>query len=88
MHKIIIQPGRYRGLYQIILLQRKKIFLFKWWKNISINEYHEEFAFLKFNELIKKFNIQMFNIYDWSSAGSTIDELINHHLQCRHNSLT
>lgn len=88
MHKIIIQPGKYRGLYQIILLQRKKFFVFKWWKNICIKEYHEEYAFMKFDELIKKLNIHITNIYDWSGAKTDLDNLIKNYLQDRHSTLT
>lgn len=66
MTKIIIQPGRYRGLYQIILLQCKRFFLFKWWKEISITEHHEEQAIVKLFELVKKYNIRQCDIYDWS----------------------
>jgi hypothetical protein len=89
MHKIIIQPGRYRGLYQIILLQRKKFLIIKWWKNIAIKEYHEEQAFSKFSELVQKLNIELNNIYDWSGAGSNIYNMIKSYLhRNRHSSLT
>ncbi|MVN20641.1 hypothetical protein [Mucilaginibacter arboris] len=70
MTKIIIQPGKYRGLYQIILLQCRRFLIVKWWKAISITEHFEEEAVLKLCELIKKYNIKPCSIYDWSEDGS------------------
>ncbi len=69
MTKIIIQPGKYRGLYQIILLQCRRFFLVKWWKPVSISEHHEEEAVLKLAELVKEHQIPVCNIYDWSVNG-------------------
>ena len=66
MTKIIIQPGKYRGLYQIILLQCRRFFIVQWWKAVSITEHHEEEAVLKMCELIKKYQIEPCAIYDWS----------------------
>jgi len=66
MTKIIIQTGKYRGLYQIILLQCRRFFIVQWWKALSITEHHEEEAILKLCELIKKYKIQQCDIYDWS----------------------
>lgn len=66
MTKIIIQPGKYRGLYQIILLQCRRFFIVQWWKAVSITEHHEEEAVLKLCELIKKHQIEACAIYDWS----------------------
>jgi hypothetical protein len=69
MTKIIIQTGKYRGLYQIILLQCRRFFIVQWWKALSITEHHEEEAILKLCELIKKYKIQQCDIYDWSGDG-------------------
>ncbi len=66
MTKIIIQPGKYRGLYQVILLQCRRFFLIQWWKAVSITEHHEEEAVSKLCELIKKHQIELCGIYDWS----------------------
>ncbi len=68
MTKIIIQPGRYRGLYQIVLLKCQRFFIIKWWKKLSITEHHEEEAISKLCELIEKYRINPCNIYDWSGA--------------------
>lgn len=66
MTKLIIQPGKYRGLYQIILLQYKRVFLIKWWKAISITEHREQEAVAKLCEYIRKYKIDPCSIYDWS----------------------
>lgn len=66
MTKIIIQTGKYRGLYQIVLLQCRRFFLVQWWKAVSVTEHHEEEAILKLCELIKKYQIEPCAIYDWS----------------------
>ena len=66
MTKIIIQPGKYRGLYQIILLQCRRFLLIKWWKPVIVTEHHENEAVLKLCELIKKYQIKPCAIYDWS----------------------
>ena len=69
MRKIIIQPGKKFGFYQVILLERRGFYFFKWWKEVSLTEYEEETAFLKFTELIKKYDIESGDIYDWSGDG-------------------
>jgi hypothetical protein len=70
MTKIIIQPGKYRGLYQIVLLQCKRFLLIKRWKPIIISEYHEEEAVSKLCELIKKYQIKPCAVYNWSGDES------------------
>lgn len=70
MTKIIIQPGKYRGLYQIILLQCRRFFLIRWWKPVSVSEHHEEEAVSKLCELIEKYQIKPCSIYDWSNDES------------------
>ncbi len=69
MTKVIIQHGKYRGLYQIIHLQCQRFFIIKWWKKLSITEHHEKDVILKLCELIQKYNIKPCNIYDWSGDG-------------------
>jgi len=69
MRKIIIQPANEIGFYKVILLERKGFYFFKWWKEVSSTEHEEETAFLKFNELIKKYNLASADIYDWSGDG-------------------
>lgn len=66
MHKIIIQHGKYRGLYEIIVLQCQRFLFIKWWKKLYILEKHEEEAVLKLCELIKKYKMGSCDIYDWS----------------------
>lgn len=66
MTKIIIQTGKYRGLYQIILLQCKQFFIVKWWKPVSITEHQEEESILKLCELMRKYKVKQCDIYDWS----------------------
>ncbi|MGI4728457.1 MAG: hypothetical protein ACRYFL_15510 [Janthinobacterium lividum] len=66
MTKIIIQTSKYRGLYQVILLQCKQFFIVKWWKPLSITEHQEEESISKLCELIKKYNVKQCDIYDWS----------------------
>lgn len=70
MTKIIIQPGKYRGLYQIVLLRCRRFFLIQWWRPVVISEHHEEEAILKLCELIKKYQIKPCAIYDWSGDES------------------
>ncbi|WP_419801189.1 hypothetical protein [Mucilaginibacter sp.] len=66
MTKIIIQTGKYRGLYQIILLKCKSFFILKWWEAVSITEHVEEESINKLGELMKKYNVKQCDIYDWS----------------------
>ncbi len=66
MTKIIIQTGKYRGLYQIILLKCKRFFVLKWWKAVSITEHFEEESIAKLCELMKKHHVKQCDIYDWS----------------------
>ncbi|RYE29283.1 MAG: hypothetical protein EOP42_14730 [Sphingobacteriaceae bacterium] len=66
MTKIIIQTGKYRGLYQVILLRCKYFFVLKWWKAISITEHYEEESIAKLCELMKKYDVKQCDIYDWS----------------------
>ena len=69
MHKIIIQPTTRTGFYHVILLEKRKLSFFKWWKEISVTEHEEEIAFEKASELIEKYNIQSGDVYDWSGDG-------------------
>lgn len=84
MTKVIIQTGKYRGLYQIVTLQCKQFFIVKWWKAVSITEHLEEEATLKLGELMKKYQLKQCDIYDWSGDDSyqrEIKNTVEKHLQ-------
>ncbi len=69
MHKVIIEPTRKFGVYQVILLERRAFYFLSWWKEISLNKYDEDTAFSKCSDLIEKYDIQSGDVYDWSGDG-------------------
>jgi hypothetical protein len=77
MTKVIIQHGKYRGLYEIILLQCRRFFIVKWWKTVSITEHFEEEAILKIGQLMESYKIKQCDIYDWSGDNFPQDILKN-----------
>lgn len=66
MHKVIIQPTRRFGFYQVIFLEQQRFYFLNWWKELSLTTYDEETAFLKCSELIEKHDIQSGDVHDWS----------------------
>jgi hypothetical protein len=77
MTKVIIQHGKYRGLYEIIHLQCQRFFIVRWWKTVSITEHFEEEAILKLAELMKSYKIKQRDICDWSGDNFYMDVFEN-----------
>jgi len=77
MYKIIIQPASKARFYQVILLEQKSFYFFKWWKEVSLMEYEEEAAFAKVTELVEKYDIPSGEVYDWSGDGFNPPQKIN-----------
>lgn len=65
LRKILIKPGRDSGYCEIIIFEKKKLFLVEWWKEVSIKQYPEEEAYRIFNDFIKQYDLPSSNIYDW-----------------------
>lgn len=75
MYKIIIQPAQKFNFYQVILMQQQHFYFVKWWKDISVEEYEEETAFLKLTELIDLHDIQSGDVYDWSGDSNYLADV-------------
>lgn len=68
MHKIIIQPGRYRGLCEVIVLQQVCFLFFKSWQTILTVEKQEASALTLFHETRKELKILKSHCFNWTDG--------------------